>query len=195
MAKKKKDKSDDPKRTKASSSKKPSQEVGAAANRNTSLPASEFPVIPKPRRAAGVRKKAASEISADEIALRAYYIAEHRRNLKSTGRRTRRLGRSGAPTAQRGRQEIILKGCRPIEDSPAVGSIDIRSLWRSAQQARETFLLLGGSASLPSLTPARWRKSYAFAVSIAGISIMFPWHTEAFSTTELRKSLSCFGLS
>ena len=77
---------------------------------------------------------------------------------------------------------------------PAIGSIDIRSLWRSAQQARETFLLLGGSASLPSLTPARWQKSYAFAVSIAGISIMFPWHPEAFSTTELRKSLSCFGL-
>ena len=85
MAKKKKDKSDAPKRTKASSSKKPPQEVGAAANRNTSVPASEFPVIPKPRRAAGVRKKAASEISANEISLRAYYIAEHRRNLSLPG--------------------------------------------------------------------------------------------------------------
>ena len=56
-----------------------------AADRNASLPASEFPVTPKPRRAAGVRKKAASEISADEIALRAYYIAEHRRNLSLPG--------------------------------------------------------------------------------------------------------------
>lgn len=85
MAKKKKDKSDDPKRTKASASKKPSREVDAAANPNTSLPASEFPVTPKPRRAVGVRKKAASEFSADEIALRAYYIAEHRRNLSLPG--------------------------------------------------------------------------------------------------------------
>jgi hypothetical protein len=62
-------------------------------------------------------------------------------------------------------------------------------------RARETFLLLGGSGSLPSLTPARWRKSYFFTVSIAGIPIMFPWHTEAFSTTALGKSLSCFYLS
>jgi hypothetical protein len=85
MAKKKKDKSDDPKRTKASSSKKPSQEVDAAANRNTLLPASELPATPKSRRAAGVRKKAAAEISANEIALRAYYIAEHRRNLRLAG--------------------------------------------------------------------------------------------------------------
>ena len=87
------------------------------------------------------------------------------------------------------------EGLQADRSSPAVGSINFRSLWGSAPQARETFLLLGGSGSLPSLTPARWRKSYAFAVSIAGISIMFPWHTEAFSTTELRKSLSCFCLS
>ena len=85
MSKKKKDKSDDPKRTKASSSKKPLQEVDTATNRNTSLPASEFPVTLKPRRAAGIRKKAASEISADDIALRAYYIAEHRRSLSLPG--------------------------------------------------------------------------------------------------------------
>jgi hypothetical protein len=84
MSKKKKDKSDDPKKTKASSSKKPSQGVDAA-NRNSTLPASEFPVRPKPRRAPGVRKKTAAEISADEIALRAYYIAEHRRNLSLPG--------------------------------------------------------------------------------------------------------------
>jgi hypothetical protein len=85
MAKKKKDKSDDPKKTKGSSSKKPSQQLDVAADRNTSLPASGFPVAPKPRRAAGFRKKAASEIAADEIALRAYYIAEHRRNLSLPG--------------------------------------------------------------------------------------------------------------
>ena len=85
MSKKKKDKSDDPKRTKTSSSKKPSQELDAAANRSSSLPVSEFPATPKPRRAVGVRKKAAPEISADEIALRAYYIAEHRRTLRLPG--------------------------------------------------------------------------------------------------------------
>ena len=84
MAKKKKDKSDDPKKAKASSSKKPAQRVDAAADRNSSLPASEIPITPKPRRAAGVRKKAA-DISADEIALRAYYIGEHRRNLRLPG--------------------------------------------------------------------------------------------------------------
>ena len=90
MAKKKKDKSDDPKRTKASSSKKSSQERDAAAGRNAPFAASEFPVAPKPRRAATVRKKTApeismDEISADDIALRAYYIAEHRRNLSLPG--------------------------------------------------------------------------------------------------------------
>jgi hypothetical protein len=85
MSKKKKDKSDDPKRAKASSSKKPSQEVDVAAKRNTSLPLAEFPATPKSRRAAAVRKKAAAEISANEIALRAYYIAEHRRNLRLPG--------------------------------------------------------------------------------------------------------------
>ena len=85
MSKKKKAKSDDPKKTKASASKKPSQEMNAATNKNSSLPAAEFPVTPKPRRAAAVRKKAAAEISADEIALRAYYIAEHRRNLSLPG--------------------------------------------------------------------------------------------------------------
>ena len=85
MAKKKKDKSDDPKRTKASSSKKPSRELNAAADRDNSLKASELPITPKPRRSAGVRKKPSSEISSDEIALRAYYIAEHRRNLSLPG--------------------------------------------------------------------------------------------------------------
>jgi hypothetical protein len=85
MSKKKKDKSDDTKRSKGSSSKKPLQEIGAATDRNASLRASELPVTPKPRRAAGVRKKAGPEISADEIALRAYYIAEHRRNLSLPG--------------------------------------------------------------------------------------------------------------
>jgi hypothetical protein len=85
MSKKKKDKSDDPKKAKASSSKKPAQRVDPAADRNSSLPASEFPVTPKPRRAASVRKKAPAEISADDIALRAYYLAEHRRNLRLPG--------------------------------------------------------------------------------------------------------------
>jgi hypothetical protein len=85
MAKKKKDKSDDPKRIKASSSKQATQELDAAADRNTSLPASQFPVTSKPRRPAGIRKKAAAEISSDEIALRAYYLAEHRRNLRLPG--------------------------------------------------------------------------------------------------------------
>ena len=90
MAKKKKDKSDDPKRIKASSSKQSSQDLDSATGRNAPFAASEFPVAPKPRRTASVRKKAAPEISADEIsaddiALRAYYIAEHRRNLRLPG--------------------------------------------------------------------------------------------------------------
>jgi hypothetical protein len=85
MSKKKKDKSDDPKRTKASSSKKPSQELNAATNTDSSMTAPEFPVAPKPRRSAGVRKKTTPEISADDIALRAYYLAEHRRNLSLPG--------------------------------------------------------------------------------------------------------------
>jgi hypothetical protein len=85
MAKKKKDRSDDPKRTKASSSKKGAENLDAAADRNAPPPASEFPVASKPRRAANLRKKAAPEISTEEIALRAYYIAEHRRNLRLPG--------------------------------------------------------------------------------------------------------------
>ena len=85
MSKKKKDKSEDTKRSKARLSKKPLQELGAATDRNASLRATELPVTTKPRRAAGVRKKAGPEISADEIALRAYYIAEHRRSLSLPG--------------------------------------------------------------------------------------------------------------
>lgn len=85
MAKKKKDKSDNPKKTKARSSKKPAQEVDAVADRTGPLPASDLPVTPKPRRPAAVRKKSAADISADDIALRAYYLAEHRRNLNLPG--------------------------------------------------------------------------------------------------------------
>ncbi len=83
MSKKKKDKSDDPKKTKASSSKKASQQPSADADRKSSI--TEFPVTPKPRRAVSIRKKSAVEISADDIALRAYYIAEHRRGLSLPG--------------------------------------------------------------------------------------------------------------
>ena len=87
-------------------------------------------------------------------------------------------------------------GLQTDRSSPAVGSSTSALFAVLPQQARETFLLLGGSASLPSLTPARWRKSYAFCrLNCGGFQSCFAWHTEAFSTTELRKSLSCFCLS
>ena len=83
MSKKKKDKSDEPKKTKTKSSKKASPDPTGEAG--VSVSAGGATARPKPRRTAAARKKVAFEISAAEIALRAYYIAEHRRNLDLPG--------------------------------------------------------------------------------------------------------------
>jgi hypothetical protein len=85
MSKKKKDKADEPKKTKAKSSKRVSQEVTSVVGDSASVAATESPAAPKPRRAAVGKKKAVTVISADDIALRAYYIAEHRRTLNLPG--------------------------------------------------------------------------------------------------------------
>ena len=114
----------------------------------------------------------------------------------SVCRETRwRIGSKQSANCAKKPAENLPSGQQTARHSPAGDSTNICSLGVQPQRTRETFLLLGGSGSLPSLTPARWRKSYAFTASIAGISIMFAWHPEAFSTTELRKSLSCFCLS
>jgi hypothetical protein len=86
MSKKKKDKADEPKKTKARSSKSASQDVTILTNDQPSVAAMESPAAPKLRRAAGAKKKAtALELSTHDIALRAYYIAEHRRSLDLPG--------------------------------------------------------------------------------------------------------------
>ncbi len=84
MSKKKKDKVDEPKKTKASS-KKAFQDVTSATGDRTPIATTESPAAPKPRRAVTGKKRAAIEISADDIALRAYYIAEQRRSLNLAG--------------------------------------------------------------------------------------------------------------
>jgi hypothetical protein len=84
MSKKKKDKADEPKKTKTRSSKKASQEITPATGEPASLATTESSAAPKPRRAAA-GKKAVAGISADDIALRAYYLAERRRSLNLPG--------------------------------------------------------------------------------------------------------------
>jgi hypothetical protein len=85
MSKKKKDK-DEPKKTKARSSKRASQDAITPVNDPMPVVATDSPGAPKPRRAITGRKKtAAPELSADDIALRAYYLAEHRRSLNLPG--------------------------------------------------------------------------------------------------------------
>jgi hypothetical protein len=86
MSKKKKDKADEPKKTKARSSKRASQDVTLLTDNQAPVAAMESPAAPKLRRAAGGKKKAtALELSTHDIALRAYYIAEHRRSLNLAG--------------------------------------------------------------------------------------------------------------
>jgi hypothetical protein len=85
MSKKKKDKSDEPKKTKTKSSKKASPDLTSATAGVAPVAAGGSTARPKPRRTAAAKKTVAFEISADDIALRAYYIAEHRRNLKLPG--------------------------------------------------------------------------------------------------------------
>jgi hypothetical protein len=85
MSKKKKDKTHEPKKTR--SSKRASQDITAIPINNEDVVPSTSSAAPKPRRAAGGSKKATAtlELSGDDIALRAYYIAEHRRTLNLPG--------------------------------------------------------------------------------------------------------------
>lgn len=85
MSKKKKDKADEPKKTKTRSSKKASQDITPATGERASLATTESSAVLKPRRAAAGKKKAVAGISADDIALRAYYLAERRRSLNLSG--------------------------------------------------------------------------------------------------------------
>jgi hypothetical protein len=85
MSKKKKDKADEPKKTKTRSSKKAFQDITPATGEPASLVTTESSAAPKPRRAAAGKKKAVAGISADDIALRAYYLAERRRSLNLPG--------------------------------------------------------------------------------------------------------------
>src|ERR1700752_5129229 len=85
MSKKKKDKSDEPKKTKTKSSKKASPDLASATAGAAPVAAGGSTARPKPRRTVATKKKVAFEISAADIALRAYYIAEQRRNLNLSG--------------------------------------------------------------------------------------------------------------
>ena len=86
MSKKKKDKTDEPKKTKARSSRKSSEEVTSLAGEPTSFATTESPAVPKlPRAAASKTKTSVLEISDGDVALRAYYIAEHRKRLDLPG--------------------------------------------------------------------------------------------------------------
>jgi hypothetical protein len=86
MSKKKKDKADEPKKTKSRSSKKASPDVTILTNNDSPASATESLAGPKPRRAASGRKKdSAVKLSTHDIALRAYYLAEHRRSLNLPG--------------------------------------------------------------------------------------------------------------
>lgn len=86
MSKKKKEKADEPKKTKARSSKKGSQEVTTLTDDPASAATTGSTAAPKPRRGtAGKKTASAVAISADDIALRAYYIAEHRQSLNLPG--------------------------------------------------------------------------------------------------------------
>jgi Protein of unknown function (DUF2934) len=86
MSKKKKDKADEPKKAKARSSRKSSEEVTNRAGEPASFATTGAPAVPKLRRAvASKQNTSALEINDDDIALRAYYIAEHRRRLDLPG--------------------------------------------------------------------------------------------------------------
>ncbi|HEY5814231.1 MAG TPA: DUF2934 domain-containing protein [Terrimicrobiaceae bacterium] len=86
MSKKKKEKAVAPKKTKAKSSKSASRDVTPRNKESKPAPELQSPAAPKP-----VRETTPAEIpdviglSADDIALRAYYLAEHRRNLNLPG--------------------------------------------------------------------------------------------------------------
>ncbi|HEY5707517.1 MAG TPA: DUF2934 domain-containing protein [Terrimicrobiaceae bacterium] len=84
MSKKKKDKTDEPAKPKSKRSSKKASPIildGTPAQASESLPP------PKPQSAGARKKKGAAPLglSSDDIALRAYYISEHRRHRNLPG--------------------------------------------------------------------------------------------------------------
>ena len=81
----------------------------------------------------------------------------------SVCRETRsRIGSKQSANCAKKLAESPPKRLQTARRSPAGGSINICSLGVQPRRTRESFLLLGGSGSLPSLTPARWRKERRF---------------------------------
>ena len=86
MAKKKKDKTDEPTKTKPKRSSRKGAPRNAATIDGTAAVVMESPVPPELRRSAsGNSQPASPELSEDDIARRAYFIAERRRRLNASG--------------------------------------------------------------------------------------------------------------
>ena len=87
MSKKKKDKTDEPTKTKTKRSSRKASHKGAIVIDGAPAVAMASPAPPKLRSTGGAKKKAAAavEFSTNDIALRAYYIAERRRKLGLPG--------------------------------------------------------------------------------------------------------------
>ncbi len=90
MSKKKKDKTDEPTKTKTKRSSRKASHKGAVVNDAAPAAATGSPAAPMLRSTGGGKKGAAvaAELSTNDIALRAYYIAERRRNLGLAGDET-----------------------------------------------------------------------------------------------------------
>jgi hypothetical protein len=86
MSKKKKDKTDEPTKTKTKRSSRKASEDAIAID-GAPAAAMGWPAPSKPRSAGGGKKKAAAALgfSNQDVALRAYYIAERRRKLDVPG--------------------------------------------------------------------------------------------------------------
>ena len=90
MSKKKKDKTDEPTKTKTKRSSRKASPKGADVNDAAPATATLSPAAPMLRSTGGGKKgaAAAAALSTNDIALRAYYIAERRRNLGMPGDET-----------------------------------------------------------------------------------------------------------
>jgi hypothetical protein len=87
MSKKKKDKTDEPTKTKTKRSSRKASHKGASVIDGAPASAMTSPAPPMPRSTGGGKRKgaAAVEFSTHDIALRAYYIAERRGKLGLPG--------------------------------------------------------------------------------------------------------------
>ena len=83
MSKKKKDKTDEPAKTKTKRSSSKASHKGASVI--DGAPALAMTAPPVPRSTGVAKKKGAAEVEANDIALRAYYIAERRGKLGLPG--------------------------------------------------------------------------------------------------------------